>query len=154
LGCMTLGIMGAVIGYTVGSLVFAAVLFTIPRRTSYPVDPELTGRVFRYAFFSWAWGVTALFVWSRSEVAFLQASTDAKSVGFLTVGMSYATLLSSGPMLMTKGLLPHFAQKAGRVDFRYISDDFSLMLRLMALIVFPTCLGGAAIAPIVLPAIY
>ena len=152
-GSALLGAKGALIGYIVGnsfpSILIASVL---PAKAS--LEPELSARVWRNTHYRWASDIMAAFVWSRIEILFLQAYWGSGSVGYFTVGLTLANLAVQGPLLLTWGLLPRFTEHYGKSELGSLRDAYQSATRLMALLVFPACLGLAAIMPAVLPLLF
>src|SRR5262249_23951491 len=113
IGAIFFGESGAIAGYCAGSVVPAALSL---RRADAAgnIPPELAVRVRRYALYAWAGALSSTFVWSRAELFFLQRSSGNAAAGLFTVGVTFANLAAQGPMLLTAGCLPYFAQSFGR----------------------------------------
>jgi O-antigen/teichoic acid export membrane protein len=152
-GSLLFGVPGALCGYLVGSGL-PALFLARGLRTNAFVDPELLRRVRRFARFRWASEILAAFVWARIEIVFLQGYVDHASVGLLSVGMTLANLAVQGPLMMTWGLLPKFAEHFGNSQTIAASEAYATSTRFMALVAFPACFGLAALLPELLPILF
>ena len=152
-GSITFGAAGAIAGYAAGSLVPAAMSlrYALPDR---PPSRELMVRVRRYALYFWAAALSSTFVWSRAELFFLQRSTGSAAVGLFTVAVMLANLAAQGPVLLTAGLLPYFAQSFGEGAVGKMKAGYATGTRVLAFLVLPACFGLAAIMPALLPLMY
>jgi O-antigen/teichoic acid export membrane protein len=152
-GAWSWGANGALIGsLAVGFL--PTMLLHGMLKNSGSLNPELRRRVTRYTFESWVSYLGSIFAWSRMELFFLERSWGNQSVALFAVGLTLANLASQGPLLLTGGLLPYFAEKVGVNAHHKVEEAYAFGLRGLALLVFPTCFGLATIAPTLLPTIY
>jgi len=153
IGAAFCGVSGALFGYVIGGAVPAAFFFA--RRSAADTPPiDLRRRVARYAAFRWASEVANMFIWSRVEIFFLQVFWGGEAVGLFAIGLTLANLAIQGPLMLTWGLLPHFSQQFGRNALDDMRAGFATATRLLAFLVFPACIGLAAIMPEFLPALY
>ena len=97
--------------------------------------------------------LTAFFA-SRMEVFFLERSWGSHAVGLFTVSLTLANLATQGPLLLTGALLPRLSGHIGRDEEAEARQVYATSVSLMGLLVFPACLGMAAIAPVLLPLMY
>jgi O-antigen/teichoic acid export membrane protein len=153
IGAIVFGATGAIAGYCAGSAVPAALSlrYAVPGPSP---SREIVVRVRRYALYAWAAALSSTFVWSRAEVFFLQRSTGSAAVGLFTVAVTLASLAAQGPMLLTAGLLPYFAQSFGDGDIAKIKEGYATGTRVLAFLVLPACFGLAALLPVMLPMMY
>jgi O-antigen/teichoic acid export membrane protein len=155
MGALFFDYPGAIAGYLMGNLPFAALVTRIFRRQRRSkLDPELKKRLIRYAGYRWASEITSIFLWSRIEFFFLQAWWGSESVGLYTVGLTLSNLAVQGPLMLTWGLLPRFSEQFGRRDLDGIRRSYATATRLLAFLVFPACFGLAAIMPEILPLLF
>jgi len=152
-GSLTFGIPGALVGYCAGSAVPAALALRSVHGIG-PLASDIRVRAWRYALYAWAGALSSTLVWSRAEVFFLNRSTGSAAVGLFTVGVTLANLASQGPMLLTAGLLPYFAQRFGKGAFAEMGEAYAAATRMLAFLVFPACFGMAAVLPVLLPMLY
>jgi O-antigen/teichoic acid export membrane protein len=152
-GALTLGITGALLGAIAGSVVPAIFIGRIVA-TGKTVNAELRRRATRFAWESWGSYLVTAFAWSRMEIFFLERSWGSHAVGLFTVGLTMANIASRGPLLLTGALLPYLSHQQGVGDKQKAHEAYATAMRLIASLVFPACLGAAAIAPALMPALY
>lgn len=152
LGSYLFGATGALIGYTIGAAILALPLLFLGRKAD-PIDRRLSKRVFRYAAFAWAAGITNAFVWSRVEVVFLKNFWSSEQVSYFVAALAISNIAAQGPILLTGGLLPHFSSLKAVSEER-LSATYAAATRLIAFLVLPACLGAAAVMPMLLPLLY
>jgi O-antigen/teichoic acid export membrane protein len=152
-GALKYGVEGAIFGYVLGQIPAAAASLRLVFGSGH-VPEDLRIRVLRYIRYAWAGNVAIAFVWSRIEVFFLERSWGSEAIGIFSAALALSTLAVQGPMLLTTGLLPHLSQQAGRKDTASLQQTFATGTRIMAFLVFPCCLGAAAIMPALLPFLY
>jgi O-antigen/teichoic acid export membrane protein len=153
IGAVWFGIAGALIGFICGSLIPALASVSVVK-SGQQVPAELHRRVLRYAAYCWAGALASSLIWSRVEVAFLSTYFGSHDAGLFSVGATLAAMATQGPMLLTGGLLPYFAENIGAQNHEAIREGMATGTRLIAFIVLPMCLGTAAITPELLPMIY
>ena len=152
-GSLTFGVPGALVGYCAGSVLPAALALR-PAHRGGPLAADIRVRARRYALYAWAGALSSAFVWSRAEVFFLNRSAGSAAVGLFSVGVTLANLASQGPMLLTAGLLPYFAQAFGKGALAEMREAYASATRVLAFLVFPACFGMAAVLPTLLPVLY
>jgi O-antigen/teichoic acid export membrane protein len=152
-GSVEFGTLGALGGYCLGS-VMPAVLSARYRGAVRGLSPETSARIKRYALYVWATTLSSTFVWSRSELFFLQRSTGNIAVGLFTVSVTLANVAAQAPMLLTAGLLPYFAQTHGRRAVAEAAEAYAMATRVLSFLVFPACCGMVALLPTVLPLVF
>jgi O-antigen/teichoic acid export membrane protein len=152
-GSVYFGATGAIAGYCAGAAVPAVLSF---RHVTIggPPWPELGTRVRRYALYAWAGALSGTFVWSRAELFFLERSADSAAVGLFNVAVTLANFASQGPLLLTAGLLPYFAERFGRGAVGEMQEAYATATRVLAFLVLPACFGMAALLPSLLPLMY
>lgn len=147
------GVNGALLGYCAGQILPIAALGRIVRHPAV-ADKALRRRVMRFALFAWAGALTLTLVWSRLEILFLEHYHGIETVALFTAGFTFANIASQGPLLLTGALLPHFAESHARQSLEQLRSTYATATRVMALLLFPTCFGLAAILPALLPLVY
>lgn len=152
-GSALCGANGALAGYCAGSVAPAVVSLRHAVSPGLPC-PELGTRVRRFALYAWAGALSGTFVWSRAELFFLERAADSTVVGLFTVAVTFANLASQGPMLLTAGLLPYFAENFGRGAVGEMREAYAAATRVLAFLVLPVCFGMAAILPALVPLMY
>ena len=152
-GSRLLGVDGALLGYAAGSLVLSLAC-TRAVGGERKIPHWLKSRIVRYASFSWASTLASAFVWARLEVAFLSHYWGIGAVGLYSIAFTLSSLATQGPMLLTGGLLPYFAEKSGRREKEQANAMLATGTRLIAFAVLPMCFGTAALAPQLLQLFY
>jgi O-antigen/teichoic acid export membrane protein len=152
-GCLAFGAVGALGGYIVANAVPAVVCLSVVTRDR-DVSLALRTRVLRYARYNWATAIVVTFVYSRLELFFLQQFQGSQAVALFSVGLTLSNLATQGPLLLTRGAFYYFAAQLGKADGNPLHQAFTTGTRFIAFLVFPTCLGAAAIMPRLLPLIY
>ncbi|MGY2051404.1 lipopolysaccharide biosynthesis protein [Methylobacterium sp. JK268] len=154
LGAVVLGVTGAMLGGIAVGLAPALFLCLALRRGGAPVPAELRQRVRRYCQATWASYLLAAIVWTRTEIFFLERSWGSGAVALFSVGVTLANLAVQLPLLLTGSLLPHFAQHIAAGDQERAVALYRTSMRVLAMMVFPACLGVVAIAPALVPLLY
>lgn len=146
IGALAFGEIGVVIGYCCGAAPMALRalrhLGRRPTKARIALDP----RYVRFAAFTWAAGLASAFVWSRSEVFFLQRSWGSEAVALLVAGLTFSSLAAQGPMLLTGALLPFFSEKMS-IDRDAVNRAFASGTRILAFLALPLCFGAAGVMP-------
>jgi O-antigen/teichoic acid export membrane protein len=152
-GSVHFGAAGAVGGYCAGSAVPAALSlrFAVPLEAS---CPELAARVRRYTLYAWAGALSGTIVWSRAEMFFLERSSGSAAIGLFAVSVTLANLASQGPMLLTAGLLPYFAENFGKGASEELREGYATATRVLAFLALPASFGIVALLPALLPLLY
>lgn len=153
LGAWSRGIAGAMLGSGIGVLLPALALVLL-RTGGRPLPTDLVGRIRRFSFETWGAYLVSAFFASRMEVFFLERSWGSHAVGLFTVSLTLSNLATQGPLLLTGALLPHISHQIGRNEMDRAQALYPTSARLLALAVFPACLGTAALAPVLLPLMY
>jgi O-antigen/teichoic acid export membrane protein len=153
IGAVHFGAAGAIAGYCSGSAIPALLSLRHLGSKGLPA-PALMARVRPYALFAWAGTLSGTVVWSRAELFFLQRSAGSVAVGLFTVAVTLANVAAQGPMLLTAGLLPYFAESFGRGAVHEMREAYATATRVLAFLVFPVCFGAAALLPVAVPLLY
>ena len=152
-GALILGPAGAIAAYLASNTVCAAVCFRLWGSKG-RVSPSLRRRVATYARYNWVTAIVVAFVYSRLELLFLQQYQGSGSTALFSVGLTLSSLATQGPLLLTRGVFFYFAERVGAGDHVRVQQVMQTGTRLLAFLIFPICLGTAAIMPSLLPAIY
>ncbi|EWY37100.1 hypothetical protein N825_21885 [Skermanella stibiiresistens SB22] len=152
-GAWLFGIEGALAGYMIGQVIPALASLRFLGGAS-GLDRALLRRAGRYSAYAWAANVANAFVWSRIEIFFLGNSWGNEAVGIFSVALALTSLAFQGPMMLTTGILPMLSEHRGREDLTMMKLACGTGTRLLALLVMPSCLGMAAVMPVILPMIY
>jgi O-antigen/teichoic acid export membrane protein len=147
------GINGVLFGYIAGWLPFALIC----GRAGFGelgVPEQLRNRLYKFTIFSWASTLANELVWARLEMAFLGHFWGSGAVGLYSVGFTLASLATQGPLLLTGGLLPYFAEAISSNRQERAKIRLQTAMRLVAFFVLPMCFGVAALIPELLPLLY
>jgi O-antigen/teichoic acid export membrane protein len=152
-GGLMFGAIGALAGPIAGSVLLSCQLprLLVPAGA---IPVELKQRVRRFALESWAGYLVTAFAWARMEIFFLELNWGSHAVALFAASVTLANLATQGPLLLTGGLLPQLAQQSGATSGPRPQDTYAISIRILAFLIFPACLGTAAIAPSLVPAIY
>jgi O-antigen/teichoic acid export membrane protein len=153
IGSLTMGVPGALAGYTLGLLLPALAAMRAMRGPA-DVEPALVRRVTLYAIFAWGGNIASALVWSRLELFFLERYWGMEAVAAFAIALALTQLATQGPALLTSALLTFLAEKTGRNEMDSMKLDFAVASRLLATLVFPICFGMAAVIPVLLPGLY
>jgi len=147
------GVNGVLFGFIVGGLPFALLCLRLGiGKPGLPV--QLQNRLFKFTVFSWASTLASELVWARLEMAFLGHFWGSGAVGLYSVGFTLASLATQGPLLLTGGLLPYFADAISGNQLDRAKIRLQTAMRLVAFFVLPMCFGMAALIPELLPLLY
>jgi O-antigen/teichoic acid export membrane protein len=147
------GVDGVLLGYIAGGLPFALLCFG-PGIGKPSLPSQLRKRLFKYTVFSGASTLANELVWARLEMAFLSHFLGSVAVGLYSVGFTLASLATQGPLLLTSGLLPYFAEAISSRRMERAKVMLQTAMRLVAFFVLPMCFGIAAVIPELLPLVY
>ena len=147
------GVNGVLFGYIAGWLPFTLICARL-RFGKIGVPEQLRNRVLKFTVFSWASTLANELVWARLEMAFLGHFWGNGAIGLYSIGFTLASLATQGPLLLTGGLLPYFAEAISGNQHRRAKVRLQTAMRLVAFFVLPMCFGVAALIPSLLPLMY
>lgn len=153
-GVRLFGIAGAMAAGILGALLAASVAVAVALRRSGSVEPALRRRVDRFAWENWGSYLVMSFAWSRMEIFFLERSWGSEAAGIFSVSLNLTNLATQAPLLLTGAFLPYLSRNAASEGTTKARAAYETGMRLMALVVFPACIGVAAIAPRLLPTLF
>ncbi len=134
-------------------LYFRKTRFDFIQKTS--PSRELGGKLLRFSASVFVIVVLDAIVWERFGILFLSIFSTSKEIAFYNV----AFILSSRTIILLPGaltgiLLPAMSEVYGTGDKEELARVHSNSTRYLAMLAFPVCLGGIAIARQLLPALY
>jgi O-antigen/teichoic acid export membrane protein len=147
------GVNGVLFGYIAGWLPFTFICARL-RFGKIGVPEQLRNRVLKFTVFSWASTLANELVWARLEMAFLGHFWGNGAIGLYSIGFTLASLATQGPLLLTGGLLPYFAEAISSNQHGRAKVRLQTAMRLVAFFVLPMCFGVAALIPDLLPLMY
>ena len=152
-GAWLFGIPGALVGYIAGSLLPASRVFRLlgkkPR-----VAPSLRREVVRFALGSWAVGVIGSLVFGRTQVVFLEHYSGLTAVGLFAAAVTIAEMAVQLPPMLLSALLPRFSEQHGMGAHEHMVRLYRTTTALIAMVIVPLCLGLAAVASVLIPALF
>jgi len=155
-GVRLFGTAGALAGYALGTLIPALLSFSMLLGSSQQIHPDfpLKKRFRDYTLFLWFSNILGAFVWARMEVFFLHRYWSDSEVSMFSVPQTVAGLILNLAAMLSGAFMPYFAELSGSKNHEKIRTVFGSGNRLLALFLFPTALGGAAIMPVLFPLFY
>lgn len=153
LGAWLFGIPGALAGYIAANLLPASRVFRLLRKKP-RVGSALRREVVRFALGSWAVGVIGSLVFGRTQVVFLEHYTGLTAVGLFAAAVTVAEMAVQLPPLLLSALLPRFSEQHGMGAEEHMLRLYRTTTALIAMVIVPLCLGLAAVAPVLIPALF
>ena len=109
----------------------------------------------KYALYSWYAALLSSVVWSRAEIFYIREFSTLENVALFSVGLTIANLAVQGPMLLTSGLMPHFASMQGTGNgIIGLEESFYISVKFLAIGLMPASFGMAAISHILIPLVF
>jgi O-antigen/teichoic acid export membrane protein len=153
LGAWLFGVAGAVAGYIAASVLPASRTWQLIRKKP-SVGQGLRRHVLRFALTGWSVGVIGILVWGRSEIAFLEHYAGLSTVGLFAAASMLTDMAVLLPPLFLSALLPYLSEQHGLGAHEQMHRLYRAMTGLVALVVIPSCIGLAAIAPVCVPMLF
>jgi O-antigen/teichoic acid export membrane protein len=153
LGAWLFGVAGALAAYVAASLVPASLICRLLRKKP-SVGQELRRHVMRFALTGWSMGVIGSLVWGRSEIVFLEHYAGISAVGVFAAAVTLTDMVMQLPPLILSALLPYFSEQHGLGAHEQIHRLYRVMTGILALLVVPSSIGIAAIAPVLVPLLF
>lgn len=145
-GAWFFGAPGAIFGYFLRSLPQAlGLLRYIDLRRLRSI--EIPSMVKVYARNSWLANLSNLLVWTRLEFVFIGFYCDNFQLGYYTVGLTLTSFMIQLPLQIADELVPFLGRYHDDSAHAEIAKLYQGVMQAMALLMFPLCLGGAAITP-------
>jgi O-antigen/teichoic acid export membrane protein len=152
-GILLFGIKGALAAPIAGFLIAALLAFR-SLACGHRVDRALRVRATNFAWRTWGTYFLTTIAWSRMEIYFLKHSWGDHAAGLFAAGLNLANLAIQLPMLLTGALVPILVLKSRSDSPEQFARSYADAIRYFAMLVFPACLGAAAITPSLLPLLY
>ncbi|WP_431234895.1 lipopolysaccharide biosynthesis protein [Mycolicibacterium psychrotolerans] len=153
LGAWLFGVPGALAGNIAATILPARRVLPLLRNKP-RVGQELRREVFRFTLVSWMIALTGNLLFGRTQIVFLEHYTTLTAVGLFAAALTVAEMASQLPQLFLSALLPRFSEQSGQGAHDHMMRLYRTMTALMALVMFPLCLGLAAITPVLVPLIF
>jgi O-antigen/teichoic acid export membrane protein len=150
-GFLTLQLLAAAL--PVGMLVVHASRIVGPHRSVAPAGGAAVPAL-RFAGVMAIVAVSSEFVWGRPELFFLDRWWGSVDVGIYSVALRLATVVVILPSLAPRVLIPEFSWLVGSGNLDALRSTYRNACRYTALIGVPIAVGGAALADIIVPALF
>ena len=153
-GAWLMGPAGALIGYVARYLPQALKLRDyIDSGTKY-TRTTLTPEMLRYGRYMWFSDLIEILVLSRIEFLFLGVFLSPNSIGYFATGLGLAGLIEQVMLQISPALIVNFTAAHAKNDQQSLDAAYGRVIRMVALIMLPISLGGAAVMPELLPLIF
>lgn len=153
LGAWLFGVPGALAGNIAATVLPARRVLPLLRNKP-RVGQELRQEVFRFTLVSWMIALTGNLLFGRTQIVFLEHYATLAAVGLFAAALTVAEMASQLPQLFLSALLPRFSEQSGQGAHDHMMRLYRTMTALMALVMFPLCLGLSAITPVLVPLIF
>ena len=152
-GALLAGPAGAIIGHAVRHLPQALAVRRYLRRDATRRAP-ITPPIAKYARHSWIdYSLTvALGAWA--ELAIIGLSFTFIQVGYYSIGLTMNGLVLQLALFLLAILIPYLGALHDDDDTASLIAGHQRSLRWLAIVLAPICFGGAAIAPVLIPAVF
>ena len=153
LGALVLGPAGAILGHATRHLPQALALRNYLSKDASAAAP-ITPPVKQYARHNWLTGSISSILNSRVELAIIGWFFSFVEVGYYAIAMTMASLVTQLSTFLLANIVPYFGSLHDREDMTSLTLAYERSLRWLGIILAPICFGGAAIAPVLLPAVF
>lgn len=150
-GGLLAGAPGALGGLLLGALPGLAVALRVLAPPAPAPDGEIRARARRFAVVTAGATILSSLVWMRTEVLLLEFWVSPEVVGRYAAALLYAGLVVQVALLGRGFMLPHFTAQRGDRDR---ARSYAELTRLLAWILLPGCVLGAALAPGIVPLLW
>lgn len=151
LGAVLVGPAGAIAGHMLRHLPLALTLRRyVPSGGPKPVPPSVDA----YARNTWLSGGLAALLGSRVELAIIGFWFGVAEVGQYATGATMAGMVVQLSFSLAAVLVPLFAAHHDRGDAEALARSYRRSLLGLSLLLAPICFGGAAVAPVLVPALF
>ncbi|MFG1930076.1 lipopolysaccharide biosynthesis protein [Mycobacterium sp. NPDC048908] len=153
LGAWLFGVAGVLAAFIAASLIPASGIWQMLREKA-RVGTELRRHVMRFALTGWLAAVISGLVWGRTEIVFLEHYAGISAVGIFAAAAMLTDMAMQLPPLFLAALLPYFSEQHGLGAHDQIRRMYRTMTGILGLLVVPSCVGIAAIAPVLVPLLF
>ncbi|MBB3607367.1 oligosaccharide flippase family protein [Rhizobium sp. BK602] len=154
IGAWLLGPTGALAGYIARYLPQALRLRDYVDRSITASGNALTPEMHRYGRYMWLSDLIEILVLSRIEFLFLGFFLSSSAVGYFAAGLGLAGLIEQIMLQISPALIVNFADGHAKGDRPALQLVYQRVIRIVALVMLPVSLGGAAIMPDLMPLIF
>ncbi len=156
LGCLFGGLNGALLGSALSSLLPSCLgIYFVVRHTPRNILPkEERKKIYGYTLYSWLNALLLTFVWSRTELFFLDLWHTKNEMADFSVASNLAGVVYNIGAMLSGALIPHFSEIYGKRGIEGVKDVYLPTSKLFFFLIAPVGLGGAAVAPFLLRVLY
>ncbi len=154
IGAWLLGPTGALIGYIARYLPQALKLRDYIHPTARHPRKNLPPEMLRYGRYIWFSDLIEILILSRIEFLFLGIFLSPTSIGYFAAGLGLAGLIEQIMLQISPALIVNFTEAHARSDPQSLNAAYRRVIRIVALVMLPISMGGAAIMPELLPTIF
>jgi len=153
IGALLLGPAGAILGHAMRH--FPQALSLRRYAAKGPVETSVvTPAMRRYARDNWLSGGLAEILSSRIELALIGLFFTLMDVGFYSIGLTMSGMVIQVALFLVATLVPYLGHHHDRGDREALTRVFNRSLLGMTIVLAPISLGGAAIAPVLIPLLF
>jgi O-antigen/teichoic acid export membrane protein len=115
---------------------------------------EWRGRLLRFCLQAAVILIIYEITWNQSEVFFLKRYSSVEQVAFYSMAFVLSQKAMQVPVVLSGALMPAISELYGAGRGHKIGPVYTTATRYLALLAFPLGLIGAAVAPVLIPALY
>ncbi len=152
-GALVFGPAGAILGHALRHLPQAMDLKSyLAKRPSErkPIPTEIR----RYAKNNWISGSILALFGARIELAIIGFFFSITQVGFYSIGLTMAGMIAQLALFIVAFVVPKFGELHDQANDRAFADAFERTIRWLSIVIAPITIGGAAIAPELIPLVF
>ncbi|MEP3046778.1 MAG: oligosaccharide flippase family protein [Roseibium sp.] len=152
-GALILGPAGAIIGHAIRHLPQALDLRRYVKCV--PADNQpISADIRRYARNNWFSGSVLALFGARIELAIIGFFFSISQVGYYSIGLTMTGMVAQLSLFIVAFVVPQFGALHDQADDVAFADAFEKTIRWLSIIIAPIAIGGAAIAPELIPLVF
>lgn len=152
-GAFVLGPFGAILGHATRHLPQALDIRRYIGRSP-PPDRKLPTDVAIYARNNWYSGSIFALFGARIELAVIGFFFTFTQVGYYSIGLTMSGMVAQFAVFSLAFVIPQFGVLHDQKDDRAIARAFEGTIRWLAIVIAPVAIGGASIAPVLIPLVF
>ncbi|WP_306144376.1 lipopolysaccharide biosynthesis protein [Roseibium sp. MMSF_3412] len=152
-GAFIFGPAGAILGHATRHLPQAFDLGRYFGRSTAP-DRKLPKDVALYARNNWFSGSIFALFGARIELAVIGFFFTFTQVGYYSIGLTMSGMVVQFAVFSLAFVIPQFGVLHDQKDERAIATAFEGTIRWLAIVIAPVAIGGASIAPVLIPLVF
>lgn len=152
-GALTLGPAGAILGHAIRHLPQALDLRTYLSKkpsNSNPIPTEIR----HYARNNWISGSILALFGARIELAIIGFFFTITQVGFYAIGLTMTGMIAQLALFIVAFVVPKFGELHDEANDQAFANAFEGTIRWLSIVIAPITIGGAAIAPALIPLVF